>query len=357
MKDLRVVFVMLLSLVFVCLVKADAPLVWDNFESYVVGMEGTGENGDLELVWWHFPPDTCYLKAYVDDAVKYSGSKSMKLVSPLRNGTAVSLTGDWGVNYGFNPADVSAYNVVTAMVRIDENSSITTCSLVVRDQVEGNVSHEPQTDYSVPHDGQWHKITTRLDGPGDKQLAERVLLFFGITPGVSETIPQMWVDDIKFERVPEVNDFLQIDVNGPAAHKGSVVKYSFVMKQQPTANVTFTIDPDSKLNFGNGYGVERTLVFTPADWNIRQEIAVDVNGTGYDYHVPSAIVPFVVDAESADLEINDALPLQYDVKIYGKYSAPYVISPDTPTQNWYVDWDDSGFDLDMWKLPGIIRLV
>lgn len=347
MKDSKILFVVLLSVAFAFCAKAQEPFVFDNFESYVVGMEGTYEDGDLELVWWHFPPDTCYLNAYVDDVVKCSGSKSMRLESPLKVGGSVSSTGDWGVNYGFwmGGVDVTPYNVVTAMIRIPAGSSITTCSLVVRDQGNVAISHTPQQDYSVEHDGQWHKIRAVLDGAGDKYYADKVLLFFGITPGVSEAIPQMWVDDIKFERVPEVNDFLQIDVNGPAAHKGSKVKYSFVMKQQPTANVTFTIDPNSKLNFGNGYGVSRTLLFTPADWNIRQEITVDVNGTGYDYHIPSAIVSFVVDAESADLEINDALPLKYDVKIYGKYSAPYVISSDTPTQNWYIDKDDSGFDL------------
>jgi hypothetical protein len=345
MKDQKLIFIMLLSAFFAFCAKAEDPLVYEDFESYVVGMEGTNDDGNIEINWWHFPPDTCYLKAYADNVYKNSGSMSMRLDSPLQNGGADWLTEDWGVNFrdDYTNTNVNPYNVVTAMIRIGAESSITTCSLVARDVFGNNIS--TQKEFSVPHDGNWHKISERLDNTGNKYYMRCLLLYFGIPEGVSETASQFWIDDIKFERAPEVNDFLQIDVNGPSARKGSIVKYSFVMTQQPTANVTFTIDPNSKLNFGNGYGIDRTLEFTTANWNVKQEIAVEVNSTGYDYKVPSAIVSFTVSVVSEDWNINDALSLTYPVKLYGKYSAPYVISTDTPTLDWNNGKDNFGFDL------------
>ena len=53
--------------------------------------------------------------------------------------------------------------------------------------------------------------------------------------------------------------------------------YDLVLSIQPTANVNIIVMPDSSLDIGAGRGVSITLTFTPANWNVRQTVAIKAN--------------------------------------------------------------------------------
>ncbi len=342
MKKYSALLAVLLSFVFTCCAIAE-PLVYEDFESYVVGYEGSYETGDLWLNWWYGEEGNPYLRAYADDAVSYTGNKSMRLDAPLRDGgtnyNGTPSSAEWGVqimNDG-TTTDVNEYNKLTAMVKANDTSSITMCALVARDAFGLNLN-SLTTYISVPNDGNWHKIYAILDGTGDKTILREILPFFSIAANAPTGIPQLWIDDIKFERVLAINDIVDVDVNGPYGCADGTVKLSMVMTQQPSADVDFTIDPNVTLNFGAGFGNPVNIVFTNSNWNIRREVVVDINSSAF------SIQTVAVTASSTDPNLIDVLPSNFSIPILGKYGASYVISPETPTANWDGS-DNTGIDL------------
>jgi hypothetical protein len=342
MKDCKIVFVMLLSLVLAGWATAVEPFLYEDFEFYVPGDENTGNPGDITWNWLYGEPGNPYLSVYADNTVKYTGNQSMRLETPLRNGyVGDPCSAHWGVQIRYsdieNPVDVNAYNIATAMIKLPTSSAIKTCSLVVRDNWGSGNDIAKDTWVSVPNDGEWHKIIAPFNGDGDKCVMRRVLLYYTIDANIPQAT-QLWIDDIGFERVLAINDIVDVDVNGPYGCAGGTVKLSMVMTRQPCADVNFTIDPNVTLNFGAGFGNPVNIVFTNSNWNIRREVVVDINSSAF------SVQKVAVTASSTDPNFIDILPSNFSIPILGKYGASYVTSPETPTATW-AGSDNTGIDL------------
>lgn len=55
---------------------------------------------------------------------------------------------------------------------------------------------------------------------------------------------------------------------------GTTDTLSYTLNSEPISEVTVTITPDGEVDFGSGPGVAVTLTFTPANWNISQDITI-----------------------------------------------------------------------------------
>ncbi|AQQ71969.1 F5/8 type C domain protein [Limihaloglobus sulfuriphilus] len=308
---------------------APAELVYESFESYTPGAEGGGGSGDLWMNWApamsgdHPAPGNPFLTPYIDTAVSYSGSYSMMLEAPLlvwddTAGEVIESNAGWGViiRDDGSTMNLSDYNVMTAMVK---SNGITGCRFIVRDSANGEVGNDL---FDVPNDGNWHKISVLLDGPGAITAVQRILPFFsGVASGATGT--QLWIDDIKFDTVKTVNDILS--VSGAGGPVGGTANYSFVMTEQPSGDVTFTLTPAEQLDLGEGLGMPVDIVFTNADWDSPQVLSVAIT----DQAAPG-IVDVAVSASSAVPEYDQAVDGGFTVPILGPYGAFYVISPETP---------------------------
>jgi hypothetical protein len=326
MEKWKLLAAVLVTFFFAGFAAADA-YVYEDFEYYTVGGEGSEVDGDL---WWNWArygvgDGNPFLNGYVDDVIKYEGNKSMRLDAPLtdHNTTGYFPTdADWGVQIrdDYTTVDVSAYNVMTAMVRAGKNSSITGCSLTVRDASWENIGVGDAI--SVPNDGNWHKVIVILNGTGSKSAMEIVLPFFTITPG--STGSQLWIDNITFDNMLLADDLL--DVNGVYGNAGGSTQYTFRMTEQPDVDVTFTLTPPAELNLGAGFGAPVALTFTNGNWNVWQtitvQIAPSINGT---FKVNSSI-------SSTNSYYDNAVDGGFNIQVLvSKYGAPYVISESTPT--------------------------
>jgi hypothetical protein len=334
MEKRKVMVIMLAGLVLAGYAAAVTPLVYEDFESY-------SSDSDLWVNWGPADVGNPFLIPYLDTAVKYEGSKSMRLDAPLMDGNYpdyFNSTADWGViiRDDTTSTDASAYNIMTAMVRADSGSSISSVDFVVRDSFGYNVGDSGSS--SVPNDGQWHKITAVLNLPdGDKSEIAEILPFFNIEPNVPTGIPQLWIDKIQFEHMIAVDEILQADVNGPFGRPGETVNYSFVMTQQPPADVNFILSPPETLDFGAGLGEPVIITFTTSNWNVAQYKDIDISSSA------SGSQDVNTAATSIDPNYNAALPGRFTVALLGKYGAPYVISPNTPV--WTDIPDNTGIDL------------
>jgi hypothetical protein len=346
MMNRKVILMMVASIVFASYAFAVDPLVYDDFESYIVGGEGTFD-GDLWLVWQeHGVGDAGNpsLRSYVDGTIKYAGNNSMRLEAPLMDYNSTTLTyfnsttAGWGVQYRNDQditTDVSQYNIMTVMVRRSNTSVLYDVDFVVRDVYGYSVGESGSI--SVPNDGNWHKIRVILNGEGEKTDVAYLLPFFDIEPNAPAGTGQLWVDNIQFEHTTAVDEILAVDVNGSLARAGETENYSFVMTGQPPADVNFTLYPPQTLDLGSGFGTPIHIIFTTSNWNVAQykNIAIASAATG------AQIVD--VNAASTNADYNEALPGSFTVKMLGKYGAIYTISSSTPV--WQDVPDESGIDL------------
>jgi hypothetical protein len=314
---------------------AAAPLVYENFESY-------SSTGDLYVNWTTAGPGNPFLTPYLDSAVMYEGAKSMRLDSPLMDQDPNTLAffvsdEDWGVvvRDDGTTTDVSAYNILTAMVRADSDSAIEDCTIEVRDVFGNTVGISDALE--ITHDGNWYKIIVPLyTTGGDKSTVEQVLVWFDIdvdAPAGS----QLWVDDIIFDNMLAVNDILDVNVNGTFGSAGGTANYSFVMTGQPPADVDFTLTPSATLDFGAGFGNPVQIAFTPSNWNVKQYLTVNIDSSASGPQDVNTTI------SSTDPGYNAALPGSFNVQVLGQYGAPYVISPSTPP--WPDHGDNTGINL------------
>ncbi|MEN6383960.1 MAG: discoidin domain-containing protein [Phycisphaerales bacterium] len=345
MKEHKLLSIILLSFIFASWTIAE-PLLYEDFELYDVGLEGTWEPNDIWNGWWYGEEGNPYLMAYADDSVSCTGNKSMRLESPLRNGTVDGYDGQlssaqWGVQIRNNGSttDARLYNAITAMVKTNSDSNIVAVAMSAKDSFMTPLTSK-NTYIDIPRDGQWHRVIGILDGNGDLEKVREALVFFTIEPNAPEGISQLWIDDIKFERVLEVKELLSVDSNGPyATEGGGTEKLTFVMLQEPSADVTFTLDPNGALNLrGAGYDNPVNIVFTNSNWNIKQEIVAEVNSSAFSVGTITASV------SSVDPTLDEAIASTFSTPILGQYGAAYVISPETPTVRW-AGSDNTGNDL------------
>ena len=115
-----------------------------------------------------------------------------------------------------------------------------------------------------------------------------------------------------------IDDILDVDINGSFGAAGGTASYSFVMTVQPPADVDFTLTPSATLDFGAGLGSPVQIIFTPANWNVKQYLTVNIDS--------SASGPQNVDTtiSSADPDYNAALPGSFNVQVLCQYCAGFM---------------------------------
>jgi hypothetical protein len=188
MKKWNVIVMMFVGVVFAGYAAADA-LVYDNFESY-------SDTDELALVWNAFDEYNPSLVPALNTTDSYEGSQCLELDSPV--------TSDWGVELGqqADTTDVSAYNVMTAMVKIGTDSITWDVEFELRDIDGLTIGYGGYTELWASSD--WQQATIALDGEGDLTQLAQVLVWFNCDPTTEEEgIAQLYVDDIEFSNIPE----------------------------------------------------------------------------------------------------------------------------------------------------------
>lgn len=176
---------------------AQAALVYDDFESYA-------NSDEVQGVWHPFDEYNPGFVSILNTTNAHSGNQCLELDSPL---LAADGTG-WGVQLGQKSAfiDVSEYNALKLWFMNTDVTQTWEISIELRDSTYyGAECVIGASDYiALQADGLWYEVTVPLDGPGNPTELAQVLIWFNCDNEITtEGVPQLYVDDITFDVVPE----------------------------------------------------------------------------------------------------------------------------------------------------------
>jgi hypothetical protein len=175
-----------------------APLVYDDFESYVY-------TDDVQVVWHGFDEDNPSFVSVLNTTDSHGGSQCMELQSPL------TPDSDWGVQIGQKAEimDISGYNMMKLWIMSTDVSQTWGVAFELRDSSGVTIGSSPygEDGYMIytdlQGDGEWYEASIELNGEGDFSQLNQVLLWFNPDSGIEAGIPQFYVDDITFDTIPE----------------------------------------------------------------------------------------------------------------------------------------------------------